>query len=131
MSRLFGLTYFFALPILVAQWIGVVAVGKAGRSGGWWCMLAGAIIETLAALATPVVWMGIVPRMMSPATSTSGGLPPVAYLSLGLGLLSAAGSLLFMVGFALHALGFRRVRERVSELELVVEAQNEQLSRGH
>lgn len=129
MSSLFGLTYFVALPILVAQWIGVVMVGKGRRGGGWWCMLFGVIVQTLMAVASPVVWLWLVPRLMNSFTATPGGMPTVAYLSMGLAFLSGAGSLLFMIGFALHAMGFRRVCDRVTELEMVIEAQQEQLSR--
>src|SRR6056297_1571704 len=102
MSRLFGLTYLIALPILIAQWIGVLMVGKGRRGGGWWCMLFGVIVQSLSAVASPLVWLVLVPRLMSPATASAGSMPTVAYLSLGSSLISGAGSLLFMTGFALH-----------------------------
>ncbi|MCH7228914.1 hypothetical protein [Haloferula sp. A504] len=108
-------------PVVVAQWIGVVAIGRGRRGGPWWCMLMGVILATLGMVALPIIQLGIMPRLSSPSQ--------LAYFFLGTGLFSSFGSLLFMVGFAMHALGFRRVCDRISELEMVIEAQNEQLGR--
>lgn len=117
----FSLSALLYVPILVAQWIGVIAIGKGRRSGGWWCMLIGLAFATLGGVAWPLVRVGI-------SQSSLGSIDTMHMISL-IGLLSTFGSLLFMVGFAMHALGFRRVCERVSELEMVIEAQNEQLGR--
>jgi hypothetical protein len=111
-----GLFILISVPILVAQWIGVVAIGKARRSGQWWCMLVGTILLSLGLVAGPLI-------------SIVGAGSQIVYLIMGQGLVSSFGSLLFLVGFALHAMGFRRVCERVAELEMVIEAQNEQLGR--
>ena len=111
-----GLFILISVPIVVAQWVGVVAIGNGRRGGPWWCMLMGAIFVSLGMIAGPIL-------------SIIGAGSELIYLMMGGGLISSFGSLLFMVGFAMHALGFRRVCDRVTELEMVIEAQNEQLGR--
>lgn len=120
---LFSLLY---LPVLVAQWIGVVAIGKARRGGAWWCMLIGVIVLSFGAVAGPILNAFVLPRIYSASSWGSSGM---MMIMMSTSLVSGFGSLLFMVGFVMHALGFRRTCERVAELEMVIEAQNEQLSR--
>lgn len=104
------------IPIMVAQWIGVIVIGRGRRGGAWWCMLAGTVFFSFGMIGGRlIVYFGTVLE--------------VAHVLSGIGLLSSFGSLLFMVGFAMHALGFRKLHSRITELEMVIEAQNEQLGR--
>lgn len=123
MMSFFGLSFLLLIPILAAQWIGVVAIGRVGRAGAWWCMLIGVILTTFGMLMIPLLNLGI----MSVGGS---GTFDFAFLLFRTGLFSTFGTLLFMTGFAVHAMGHRRVCERVRELEMVIEAQNEQMERG-
>jgi len=113
--------FLFALPVLIAQWIGVVKLASAGRSGEWWCMLVGAILTTIG----PVLHMAAMFFLstFSPTTEVFG------MAMMAVGSLSTLGSLLFMIGFAIHATRISRLRGRVEELELMNLAQATELER--
>ncbi|GAA5480623.1 hypothetical protein Hhel01_04152 [Haloferula helveola] len=116
-----------ALPILVAQWIGVIAVGKIRRGGAFWCMLAGTILSSIGMVA--MLTFSIL--MTGRASAGLGGLG-MEWWSSVIPIMSACstfGSLLFAIGFAIHALSVRRMHERISELESVIGAQQDQLGR--
>lgn len=118
--------------MLVALWIGVIGLAKAGRGGAWWTMLAGVSLLSLGL----VVMIGgsiLVFQTISVSTGSRGPGPSFEWaqmvmiggtISLGLGFL------LYAIGFALHGFQARRVQERIVELEMVIEAQNEQLARA-
>jgi len=115
------LGFFLALPILIAQWLGVIGLAKSGRNGAWWCMAVGTGLTTIGSILTPIVYFSLM--------RNSGGFEKMAiYLSIAGGF-SGLGSLVFVVGFAIFGMKSRRVHERVEELESVLAAQSEQLSR--
>ncbi|RYD38163.1 MAG: hypothetical protein EOP87_02110 [Verrucomicrobiaceae bacterium] len=113
--------FLFALPVLIAQWIGVVHLAKSGRSGEWWCMLSGTIMTTLGPIlqiaALSLSWMG---------TNDSMAFFTAIMIT---GAISTLGSLLFMIGFAIHAVRLSRMRGRISELEMMNLAQAAELER--
>ena len=80
------------------------------------------ILPTLGSIVSPLLGAILLPRLLSSDR--------MMLVMMSTWLLSSSGSLLFMIGFVQHALGFRRICERVEELEMVIEAQNEQLLRG-
>lgn len=110
-----------SLPVLIALWIGVVHLSKKGRTGHWWCMLAGAILITL----QPVLWIAvevIYRAMNGPMTHYSTTLMVTSRVS-------TLGYLLFMIGFAIHAIRLSRMRGRIEELEMMNLAQATELER--
>ncbi|MCH7228915.1 hypothetical protein [Haloferula sp. A504] len=121
------------IPVLVGLWVGVIGLGKAGRGAAWWLMLVG-ISSLCLGLVFTVLGSFLAVQNISASIASSGATPPPTFggyqfilaggiVALGLGLL------LFVIGFALHGFQARRSRERISELEMVIEAQNEQLAR--
>lgn len=119
----FGMLFLFGLPVLVAQWVGVIALGKVSRNVAWWCMLAGAIAATLGSFGS-VFATYLVSYFMG-----SGG---TNYYMTGVWVvsgISGLGSLLFMIGFAIHGLKSKSLVDRILELETVLTAQGEQLAR--
>ncbi len=112
------------LPVLIAYWIGVVALRKSGSRPAWWCMLIGVSFSTLGMISSVGfgVWMSF------NMAGTTGFSDYFIWFTVLSGL-SGLGSLLFAIGFVLHALKLRRRGDRARELEAIVEAQNEQLSR--
>ena len=125
MSSMFGAGFGFllALPVLIVQWVGVIALGKCGRTGAWWTMLVGTVLSTLGAILSAVFVFVLIRRLAG-----SGSDQIVIYMAV-IGGVSGLGSLLFTVGFAMHGLSSRRMKERVEELESVLAAQSEQLDR--
>jgi hypothetical protein len=116
-------TFFYAvllLPICITQWIGVITIGKRRRGLPWWLMLAGVSLSSLGGLFSIFATVAITSQYGGPSGLWMAFLPGVA---------SGLGSLLFILGFMFHAFSFRRLVDRVAELEQVIEAQNEQLSR--
>ena len=109
------------LPVLIGQWVGLIAMRGCGRNPGWWCLMAGTVISTLGFLS------GLFGLLLAfTPLGGSGNLNMVLYFGLsGLGIL---GSMVFAAGFAVHGIGRRRERDRVAELEMVIAAQNEQLA---
>lgn len=129
------LVVLIVLPILIGLWVGVVGLSKAGRGGAWWAMLAGVVLLSLGLVVTTVGTILLFQSITASIGSASSGGSTASYewvqviavggaICLGMGLLS------FTIGFALHGFKVRRVRERISELEMVVEAQTEQIERG-
>lgn len=123
MSSIFGagIGFFLVFPILIAQWFGVVGLAKNGRNGAWWCMAVGTGLTTIGSILTPIVYFALM--------RNSGGFEKIGiYLAIAGGV-SGLGSLIFVVGFAIHGMKSRRMYARVEELESVLAAQGEQLSR--
>ncbi|GAA5481565.1 hypothetical protein [Haloferula sargassicola] len=129
-SMLFGGLFgsLASLPVLIAYWVGVVAWAKAGRTPGWWCMLIGVMLSTLG-MVLAVVSMFLVFPIMAPGPSAPSSFSHLAVWMTVTGGFSGLGSLLFAIGFAIHAFRARRVGDRVTDLETIIAAQNEQLSR--
>ncbi len=113
--------FLFALPVLIAQWIGVVKLARAGRSGEWWCMLAGASLTTLGPVLQTAAMFFL--RNFDPAMEV------FSMVLMAVGSLSTLGSLLFMIGFAIHAVRLSRIRDRITELEMMNLAQATELER--
>jgi hypothetical protein len=121
------------IPVFVGLWIGVVGLGKAGRGAAWWMMLGGLSSLSLGLVFTVLASFLLIQRT-TVSLAAGGGAPAPTFggtkviMVGGVGGL-ALGMLLFAIGFALHGLQARRSRERIEELEMLIEAQNEQLSR--
>jgi len=119
-----GFGFLFALPVLIAQWIGVIGLAKGGRTPAWWCMMVGTVLSTLGSILSLIIMGLLVGNALR-----SGGMESMLYFFMAIGGVSGLGSLLFAVGFAIHGLTARKLRARVEELESVLTAQGEQLSR--
>lgn len=123
---LFGGSGLFALPVLIAQWVGVVALAKSGRSGAWWCMTIGTVLTTLGTLAGLSI---MVMAMVRPSWLSGSSAPFSTFMAASLGMMGASllGSLLFSIGFALHALKVSRLSQRTAELETLCAAMAEEM----
>lgn len=109
------LGFFVTLPVLVAQWIGIVGLDRAGRSGAWWSMAAGVILSTL----------GFVTSFAGAFLSGNGS----EYLVLiVIAAIPSLGSLLFAIGFAMHGLKAARSASRMQELEQLAAAMSEEIN---
>lgn len=115
------LAYLLALPLLIALWIGVLALRQAGRTGAWWTMLAGVICSSLGALY-PVGTFLLVALNGSP----SGPAPLASRIIAGTAL-PLVGYLLFAIGFALHGLKAASAAQRQRELEDLATAMSAEL----
>lgn len=123
------------VPVLIALWVGLVGLAKAGRGAAWWTMVSGMGLLSLglvAGIAGVFLVMQAIEGMMGPGPGSAGSSPAevAGYVTLAAALAIGTGMLLFGIGFALHGFQARRVRERIAELEMVVAAQNDQLSRS-
>ena len=120
----FGLLL-FALPILIAQWFGVLGLGKVRRNAAWRFMVTGICCSALGGLTSAIttgLWFFAV-------TSASDPLSRGFFLIYAANGISGLGSLLFAIGFALHGLQAARTNQRISELEAIAAAQGEELNR--
>ena len=117
-----AVTLLSILPLLIAQWIGVLGLAKCGRSGEWWCMLIGTALTSLstALQIANLVFMGFL---------SSGGPSDLMMVYMAVGGISLLGGLLFMVGFAMHGHRSSRIRSRITELEMMNLAQATELER--
>lgn len=121
------------IPVLVALWIGVIGLGKAERRGAWWAMLGGLSLVCLG-LVLSILGGFLMMQQVSARMGSGGALAPPGiesgtFVMMGGAGAMGVGALLYSIGFALHGFQARRIRERITELEMVIEAQNEQLSR--
>jgi hypothetical protein len=105
------------LPLLVANWAALVYFGRVRRDGTWRCMLIGLV---LVALYWMVEFLWSLDPLFAPLAKELVGIAGVA---------GYAGGVMFAVGVALRAIRSARATDRVKELEMIIEAQNEQLSR--
>ena len=109
----------FGLPILIAQWIGVLGLRPTSRGVPWLLMVSGVSINSLMAL-----WP-FISVLISFSMHASGNLWWI-YLP---AMVSMLGGTLFAVGFAMHGLRSARATERQTELEQLVAAMSEDLQR--
>lgn len=118
------------LPVLIAMWIGLAGLAKGGREAAWWTMTSGVAFVTLGVLT--VVVSGFLVAMAFRRMGSSSSVfatPKWVEILPGLGIGSLGlGMLLFAIGFAIHGMKGRRLRQRIDELETVIAAQNEQLA---
>ena len=122
------------IPVLVALWIGVIGLGKAERRAAWWMMLGGLGLVCLG-LVVSILGSFLMVQQLSASVGSGGAMAPPGidsgtFIIMGGAGAMGVGVLLYSIGFALHGFQARRVRERITELEMVIEAQNEQLSRA-
>lgn len=120
------ITAVIGLIPLVAQWIGVMAM-RGQRTGAWWTMMSGTVIQTLGTLAT-----GAAMTLMFTVLGASGGNSSSALMSYSTmmvfaGIAAVGGSLVFTIGFAIHGLTRRAAGEREQQLEAMTVAMAEEL----
>lgn len=122
-SGLFMLGFIVTLPLLIAQWVGILGLRHAGRTGDWWTMAAGVGCSTVGVIAS-VAGMFLMDILRS-----GGGGPGFGSIMMIAGSgLPALGSILFGIGFALHGLRAARVANRVQELEQLASAMSEEIN---
>lgn len=109
---------FIALPLMVAQWIGIFGLRHGGRSGAWWSMAAGTTPTTLG-MAT---WVAHVLLLHGPLA-----IQPSTLLLIAFNAMPALGSLLFALGFAVHGMRAARPAERLRDLEQLAAAMSEEI----
>lgn len=112
----------FILPILIAQWVGILGLGKAKHDTAWWCMMIGVCGTTLSTISS-CVFMG----MLMAGFSSISGLGSTFYFLIPSSL-SGLGSLLFAIGFAIHGQQASKVDQRIAELETIANAQGAELN---
>lgn len=118
------------LPILIGLWIGVIGLAKAGRGGSWWAMLSGVVLLSLGMVIGLVGSILLAQRVAIAAGPSSGSSFAWGELIAVGGVISfGLGTLLFAIGFSIHGFKARRFQGRITELEMVIQAQNEQLGR--
>ncbi|MBK1828952.1 hypothetical protein [Haloferula rosea] len=109
------------LAFLVPAWVGAVALRKARPSSGAKVLFIGCVVSTVGIVLTLLlVVAGFAMGMNGPGLQIAA---LVSYLTIPVGML------VFMVGFALHGLQSARVVDRITELETIAAAQQEQISR--
>ncbi len=107
------------LPVLVAQWVGILGLRHVGRSGAWWSMAAGVVLSTL----------GFVTYFAGAFFFSRGSGIGSEYLVLiAMSAIPALGSLLFAIGFAMHGLKASRSASRMQELEQLTAAMSEEIN---
>ncbi len=124
----YGLGYFMigfivTLPLLIAQWVGILGLRHAGRGGDWWTMAVGTGCSTVGVIASVAGMF-----LMNILSSGSGGPDFNNILLIAARGLPALGSILFGIGFALHGLRAARVANRVQELEQLASAMSEEIN---
>ena len=123
MSSIFGASIgiLMALPVLIAQWLGVIGLAKSGRNGAWWCMAVGTVIGTVGVVLRVVFQFWIL--------RGSGGIDNITAFATVMSGFVGLGGLLFFVGFGIHGMMSKKMHQRVEEMESVLAAQGEQLGR--
>jgi hypothetical protein len=117
-SGFFMLGTLVTLPVLVAQWVGILGLRHVGRSGAWWSMAAGVALSTL----------GFVTYFAGAFFFSRGSGGGTEYLVLIASAIPALGSLLFAIGFAMHGLKASRSASRMQELEQLTAAMSEEIN---
>jgi hypothetical protein len=120
-----GFGLFLGLPILIAQWIGVIGLGKGTRNPAWWCMVVGTGCSTLGSIGS-VLFLAL---LFANNSFSSHSMPSSVFAAIGAGALSGLGSLLFSIGFAIHGQQGSNSLPRIAELEAIAAAQGEELNR--
>jgi hypothetical protein len=119
-------TFLIALPILIAQWVGIIGLGKVSRNNAWWCMMSGIACSTLGVIGSTLFMILSIAGM---SLESLGGFSAATFSLIAMSSLSGLGSLLFAIGFALHGLQASRAQARIGELEAIAAAQGEELNR--
>lgn len=124
----YGVSYFMVgfivtLPMLIAQWVGILGLRHAGRTGDWWTMAVGIGCSTVGVIAS------VGGMFFMNSFSSGSGRPGFSSIMLIAGSgLPALGSILFGIGFALHGLRAARIANRVQELEQLASAMSEEIN---
>lgn len=118
--NLFAILYsLINLIILTTQWTGILLLAKPGMNGGWWTMLLGAVLTTLATIGTMIVQYII---------SNNGSTSMIQWYQ-ATGMAHTVGAFLFFLGFVIHALIVRGKSARVAELEGIIASQAQENAR--
>ena len=116
------LGFIVTLPLLIAQWVGILGLRHAGRAGDWWTMAVGIGCSTFGVIAS-------VGGLFFMDSFSSGSGPSFSSIMLIAGSgLPALGSILFGIGFALHGLRAARIANRVQDLEQLTSAMSEEIT---
>lgn len=117
------LGFIVTLPLLIAQWVGILGLRHAGKAGDWWTMAVGVGCSTVGVIASAG---GLF--FVNSFSSGSGGASFSSIMLIAGSGLPALGSILFGVGFALHGLRAARIANRVLELEQLTTAMSEEIN---
>src|SRR5690606_18435707 len=96
-----GFGFFIIIPLLIAQWVGIIGIGKWQRNKPWWTMTVGTGLATL----STILMVGFIiysSGWLSGLTGSHRFGGSVMMFMFASGALSTLGSLLFAVGFAVH-----------------------------
>ena len=115
----FSLIGLISLPILIAQWVGVIGLRRGPRGLAWGLMTAGMAVNTLS-LFLPVILA---------FAARNGPAGSFGWMYFSSTLVSTSGAMLFAVGFAMHGLRSARAIERQGELEQLAAAMSEEIDR--
>jgi hypothetical protein len=122
-SGLFMLGYIVTLPMLIAQWVGILGLRHAGKNGAWWSMAAGVASGTIGVVAA------VAGLVLMTTYRGSGGGPNIGNVAMIAGsTLPALGNILFAIGFAMHGLQAARAANRMQELEQLAAAMSEEIT---
>ena len=125
MSAGFGLFGLVGIAWLVGLVLGVIGLAKAGRSADWWMMASGAACSALGSVFSFLMMFG----MFSTRIASSFSTPGSQSFWIAFSGLSSLGSILFAAGFAWHGTKAVRASSRHTELEMLVQAQSEEIQR--
>jgi hypothetical protein len=109
-------------PVIIAEWIGVIALRRGPRGLAWGMMMVGVVVHTFSLFQ---------PLLMAWAAShatRSGSAGSMGWIYLPL-IISVTGNLLFAIGFALHGLKVASASQRQGELEQLAAAMSEEIDR--
>jgi|688.fasta_scaffold96770_1 hypothetical protein len=123
MSAGFGIFGLLGFVVLAAQIVGLVGLAKAGRTSAWWVMACGVGCSVIGILSSILMMVGAMSGWGSNGVS---GM--TMFWVAGAGL-NGLGSLLFGAGFGMHGMRASRVSNRQAELEMLVQAQTEEIRR--
>jgi hypothetical protein len=117
-SGYFMMGYLITLPVLVAEWIGILGLRHGGKSGAWCSMAAGVALSTL----------GVITSFASTFLLRGGWGNQEFLMMIAFMAIPALGSLLFAIGFAMHGLKASRAASRMQELEQLTTAMSEEIN---
>jgi MFS family permease len=117
-SGYFMMGFLVTLPVLVAEWVGILGLRHAGKNGAWWSMAAGVALSTL----------GVATSLASTFFLRGGWGNSEFVMLIAIMAIPALGSLLFAIGFAMHGLRASRAAGRMQELEQLTTAMSEEIN---
>jgi len=123
MSAGLGLFGLLGFVVLAAQIVGLVGLAKAGRTSAWWVMVSGVGCSVVGTLFSILMMVGVMSGWGSGAMSGMS-----VFWVVGAGL-NGMGGLLFGAGFGMHGMRASRISNRQAELEMLVQAQTEEIRR--